>query len=378
MPEQSDLIADHRPATFSQSLLAARVVSLLALAATLAGTAWVGASIYDGMTDAFVAPIILSPTSDVVLQSKLNLGRMQAERSALLVRIEESQDALRTAKLAGERLIELKSWYAKALGFSGSVTAEKQVSAAGALGTLAEERALLTASLAQQTESVTALARDVEAGLMTRADLARAQGELQELRLALLQNQRARLALTSEYRQSALAQRALAKTSVPSRVSTPEMLAQREQLVKLDLELARLEAETRSKTAQLRTDTEHLGKLDELIGELLGRPLFRAIERKHDIAFVPYTQLSGVSKTASVLHCSIWGIFSCKPVGKVLEVLPGEVAMQDPWGTPARGVYAVLALSDTEAAQAKSLRVRARERRFDLALGSAFGSRAAK
>ena len=45
-------------------------------------------------------------------------------------------------------------------------------------------------------------------------------------------------------------------------------------------------------------------------------------------------------------------------VGRVAEVLPGEVVTQDPWGTIARGQYAILELSDHDAAKEKVLRAR--------------------
>jgi hypothetical protein len=43
----------------------------------------------------------------------------------------------------------------------------------------------------------------------------------------------------------------------------------------------------------------------------------------------------------------------------VTEVLPGEVIVPDPWGSLARGQYAVIELDDQHAAQSKTLRVRA-------------------
>ena len=40
------------------------------------------------------------------------------------------------------------------------------------------------------------------------------------------------------------------------------------------------------------------------------------------------------------------------------EILPGEVIVPDPWGSMARGQYAVMELQDQHAAQSKTLRVR--------------------
>jgi hypothetical protein len=54
----------------------------------------------------------------------------------------------------------------------------------------------------------------------------------------------------------------------------------------------------------------------------------------------------------------VWGVFACKPVGTITEIVPGEVILPDPWGNPARGQYAVLDLSNHDAAKSKVLRVR--------------------
>jgi hypothetical protein len=81
------------------------------------------------------------------------------------------------------------------------------------------------------------------------------------------------------------------------------------------------------------------------------------VSRSLDVAFVPYTQIDGVAPGAPVYSC-IWGLFLCKPVGTVAELVPGEVILPDPWGNQARGQYAVLDLHDRGSAKARTLRVR--------------------
>jgi hypothetical protein len=58
-------------------------------------------------------------------------------------------------------------------------------------------------------------------------------------------------------------------------------------------------------------------------------------------------------------------MFACEPVGRVVELLPGEVEFPtaeitdaQTSGSPARGQYAVMQLTDPRAAEAESLRVR--------------------
>jgi hypothetical protein len=139
--------------------------------------------------------------------------------------------------------------------------------------------------------------------------------------------------------------------------SAPEELVWQEQTVRLELELLRVEAERRGKLAQKRALTERLATIDQLASEMRARPIFQAVERSLDLAFVPYTQMKGVEKGAAVYSC-VWGLFFCENVGQIAEVVPGEVILPDPWGNQSRGQYAVLKLSDKAAARAKVLRVR--------------------
>jgi hypothetical protein len=136
------------------------------------------------------------------------------------------------------------------------------------------------------------------------------------------------------------------------------VLRYREQLLRIELELMNLDADLRGKLAELEAAKAQADRLDRLIDQIKSRPLYRAIESKQFLAFVPYTQLEDVTPDAALYECRLWSAFDCVKVGRVLEVLRGEVAAQDPWGSPARGQYAVLELAEPRAATAKVLRVR--------------------
>jgi hypothetical protein len=137
----------------------------------------------------------------------------------------------------------------------------------------------------------------------------------------------------------------------------PEMILREDQRVRVELELLKLEAEQRTKLAERTLMKDKLAKIDEISAQLKGRPIFRAVEKSMDVAFVPYTQIDGMHAGAAVYEC-VWGVFHCKQVGSVTEIVPGEVILPDPWGTQTRGQYAVLDLSKHDSAKAKSLRVR--------------------
>jgi hypothetical protein len=102
---------------------------------------------------------------------------------------------------------------------------------------------------------------------------------------------------------------------------------------------------------------ERVAQVDEMVQQIEERPLFQAVEGDLELAFVPYTQLEGVSPGAGVYSC-LWGLFWCHDVGTVSAMVPGEVVQADPWGSQVRGEYVVLDLHEHEAARAKTLRIR--------------------
>jgi len=340
-----------------RSSAATRLFSLGALCGALAATAWVGSTVYHVATDGFVAPIILSPDSDMVIQSKLSMGQLLAEKH----RITATQEGIEAEIEAGEKAItQLKALHeasSRALEFT-TVLTQQQVSAGNQYrSALIGQRAMFEKMIGDEEAFTARMKKDLEAGLVSKTDFARQVQSLNQVRLASLENERARIVSDAQIGQARLTQQALRQAGNKAGISTPEMLMQQDQLVRVTCELLRLEAEHRAKTAERRHIEEEIVKIDQLLAQLNARPIFRAIEAKTNVAFVPYTQIEGVKAGVGVYDC-IWGVFACKKVGTVAELLPGEAIVQDPWGSPARGQYAIMDLADPRAAMSKTLRVR--------------------
>lgn len=176
---------------------------------------------------------------------------------------------------------------------------------------------------------------------------------MRQLEVAVLDNDRARVKSRLQATQAMLARSSLSGSGP----MMPEVAAREEQRVRVELEIVRLASELRAKTAERVALADKLSKIDELDGQLRSRPIYRAIDKTVEVAFVPYTQIQGVRRGAPVYDCT-WGLFRCRVVGEIAEVVPGEVVSPDPWGSQARGQYAILDLSDHAAARSKMLRVR--------------------
>lgn len=351
------------PAALTSSLQT-RALSFVALVLTVAGFVWLGVSAYHAATDAFVAPSILSPESDLVLTSKLRFSELTVERARALAEKESLDLDLAAIEQAISRLDGLRGSAGQARRWLTEVTAIKTSAGVAELDVLAEQKRKLEEMKDRQQEQTRRTRKDLDAGLVSQADYARDALALTQIELSLLETDRATLQSQSARHEMRLAERALARRGEGP--SMPELLAREEQLVRLELEILRLNSERRSKEAQRRALEERLSKIDELTTQLRSRPVFQATEMSLDVAFVPYTQLEGVEPGARVLSC-VWGLFFCKDVGTVSALVPGEVVLPDPWGSPARGQYAVLTLHDRSSAMAKVLRVRAPSRSNDVA-----------
>ncbi len=344
------------PATPTRSAtLRARLFAFGALGALVSAIAYAGHTTYEVATDSFVAPIILTPGNELVVQSKVKLGELSVEHARTRAEAEGIDADIAADEKAVTRLTYLRATAEKGLAWTSGVTGRQFDTGGQDLRTLANQNTLLLEMVKKQADLVRETKANTDAGLIPRADYSHELQALSQMQLSLLENQRQRTQVEAITREAALQRMSLASASGAPRM--PEALMREDQLVRIDLELLHAEADLRLKRAEQRIEHDKLDKIEDLEKQLEARPLFRAIDKRLDVAFVPYTQIDGVHTGAIVYDCT-WGVFHCKSVGRVAEVVPGEVVLPDPWGNQARGQFAVLDLTNRESARAKTLRVR--------------------
>ncbi len=334
----------------------ARLLSIGALLMALWGVAYVLTAIYWVATDAFVAPLVLSPDSDLVIQSKLSLAQLLAERGRVAATREELEAQYSAAEAAIVELTELLDTASRGLDFTSSVKATQAALGGDTLKAIDHQRDLVVQMVKDQEALVEQMGKALEVGLVSNSEYALQTQALGRMKVELLENQRAQLATEAQLGEVKLTREAMHGAKGRG-LSTPEMLMQRDQVVRIRCDLLKLEAERRANRAQWRRVGEEVAKVDELLGQLKARPVFRATEARTNVAFVPYSQIQGVDRGARIYDC-VWGLVACRAVGTVSELLPGEVIVPDPWGTPARGQYALIDLSDQFAALSRTLRIR--------------------
>ena len=335
-----------------------RAFSIVALGLLVGALSFGAEAAYRGATDSFVAPVILSPDSDIVIQSKAAMTRLLVDRRALVGRMEEATAAAEAAEKTAARLHQLEEETGNALQWYEEVSSRTVAASTGKMSALSARELLLGDMLEAADHEALEVHKNVEAGLLGRDAEEHSVESKDTLQLALLDNKRDLMSVKAELDGVRLSRGALAAAGSKVGLKSPEVLALAEQKARVEVEILKAEAEVRGKRAQMRADEEDLASIDEVITEMRARPVQRAAEGLQTYAFVPYSQLPGVNAGAQIHQCKVFGIFRCVAVGQVTEVVPGEVASQDPWGATMRGQYALLALTDPLAAQSRSLRIR--------------------
>ncbi|MBX3200830.1 MAG: hypothetical protein KF894_22015 [Labilithrix sp.] len=343
----------------SRTSVGPRIVSLFALLALVAGLALLVRSAYLAFTDSWVAPITLTPDNDAVVQINVRLNEQIVQRAKLRSDIDRIDVDVKGVDSAIARLGDIRENGQKAMQWAARSSRQQVSSARTVMSSLDRQRAVLNEMSRRQEGVVLQAKKNAAAGLISAPEEQREVQALSQLWVAIAANEKQRTEVRLQQLQFGLAASALSEA--PGRrggaALLPEVAAGEDRDVRIELEIIRLQSERRALVDQREIASESLTRMDEILRQLRSRPLYRAVEASTDVAFIPYTQLKGVTADATLLTCT-WALFNCRVVGRVKEVLPGEVVAQDPWSEIARGQYAILELTDHDAAHEKVLRVR--------------------
>jgi len=329
----------------------------IAVLGTFAGAVvWAVVQAVLAWRDGWVAPLHLSPDQEQVVQLRQKLAHEEFELARVQAEVDRTTAEAEAVDAALARLGSLREAAKGVVAWQAGVQGDEARTAGLALSNLKRQREALERLRARVRTLDAQTQRDLAAGLVTRAAAERERRSLDEVEAALLEN----ALLTDEAgarHHTAVMSAAALRAADSSTGLHPERAAAVERQARLELEIARLEAEKRGLAATRRAAVDGVTKARALLDELRGRPLYRALEAPTDVVFVPYTQAGAVVPGSDVIACHA-GVFACRRVGTVRALVEGEVVTQDPWGDPARGRYALVDLTESEAVQEKVLRVR--------------------
>lgn len=343
--------------------LKTRVFSFIALTGMFAGCTALAKEGYFVATDSFVAPAILSPDNDLVLDTKIKLEQILLEKGRAEQSLAECDGDIAAGKAAITELNGLKDFASNALAWTKTTTYQQASTGYADMQTLAAQKSALSKMLKRQSTLVDDSKKNLTAGLIQRQDYDRELQALDQVQIALFENVRTEMQsklLLTQANMSQYSLRAGNKGSMPM----PEQVMSMNMLITIECQALATEAALRAKVSERDRAKEELAKINTLEKELKARPIFRAIEQPLDIAFSPYTSLKGIAPGGKLMDC-VWGVFHCKEVGKVVSIIPGETILPDIFGSgQVRGQFITLSLRKDmhdESMQSKVLRVRERK-----------------
>jgi hypothetical protein len=123
--------------------------------------------------------------------------------------------------------------------------------------------------------------------------------------------------------------------------------------IKQEYEMSRLESQKAIENREALKNS--LVRQDAVVAGLKQSPYLRAASDDASVAFVPYGNMDGVKPGAKLYGCALEMVF-CHKVGKILEVLPGEVQFKHPHREKVlRGQMIVVDLAEKSAAEEEVL-----------------------
>jgi hypothetical protein len=340
-----------------------RLIALLALAALVSAVLVAGRGAYFAITDAWVAPMHLSPESRDVVALRMQAAKENEERARFESELQSASAEIVAVDVSLARLRTLGSGYANAIRWSTS-NRDGQLSALAEQKTLLEsQRAMAAASIERDKAALERAQRSVDVGALTAVDLEATQENLERTRLTLSEKQlesvRVNAAIEETEREASALAGARGRAAGMRRASlaSPDVMRLDEVRINVELQIARLGAERRAAEAREGAATAGIKSIDQLHADLESTPLFLAARQEIDLAFIPYAHLPGVRAGDVVYRCR-WFLVGCREAGRIKRLFPGEVVTDDPWGSVARGQYVELQMFDRSAIAERTLRVR--------------------
>jgi hypothetical protein len=306
------------------------------------------------VSDSWLAPVILSPSHERVIEANAQLASHQYQRDKLAA--ERAQLATELAQ--AERVAAVNAGYLTR--FEAALDAElagvrKERGTYATLRAQARRTGRLLNERGRELQAVKGevAAKERELRLVTRE--AAAAEDLSMARIeqtaATMAQAEAELALRNEQLGRREESLRAAKAGGGGVAVTYDVLAMERERDhwRLEAQYARERAEDLKRQLGLLDDA--VARYDALLAQIRQSPYLRAFTERVTIAFVPYDNLSEVRAGEPLFACAL-GLVWCQEVGRVVAALDGEVSARHPQSNePLRGQMVELALDDREAAE---------------------------
>jgi hypothetical protein len=317
------------------------VVTLYAILVLVGSYAFV--QVFFALNTSWVAPFIVTPTNDKILDLTEKLVSSQQTLTVLVLDRDRLRDSMGDLKKSKSSLDLLDSKFQRALRLQDTANTvdapelrqlniEKNQDMAATLNVLEEDR-----------EIETKINKDLRAGLITKGDAAVAKTQLRETRNTYTDGKIAEVLLRDSVRQK-----------TPDYGLTVDALSKEAELKSSIIQLA---IQITAGEEQLRSDETQILQLRAAIATAQNSPYFLAT--KHDVkfAFVPYENQAKIFEGGGVYSCYL-NMVICHKVGTVQQIFADEERVNSPFPffkSELRGSLIQLDLTETAAAKEKVL-----------------------
>jgi len=320
---------------------AAAVLTLYAILGFVASYAFV--QIFFALNASWVAPFIVAPTNDKILDLTAKLVTSQQTVTALVLDRDRLRDSLGDLKKSKASLDLLDHKFQTALNLQSSANVVDASELKNLNLQKSEDMAATLRILDEVKEIEAKIDTDLRSGLITKGDAAVAKTQLRETRNTYTDGKIAEVLLRDNVRQK-----------TPDYGSTVDALS-REAELKSDI--IQLAIQITTGEEQLRSDETQIAQLRAAVATAQNSPYFQAT--KHDVkfAFVPYENQTKVSQGAEVYSCYV-SMIICRSVGTVQQIFTDEEKTNNPFPffkSELRGSLIQLNLTEGEAAKEKVL-----------------------
>ncbi len=340
-----------------------KIVGFAMLTLILVGLAcYFGVNAFYLFADSWVAPVILSPHHERVLHVSSQALAHQHQRRKLEGELMELESLVATA----DRGIVLNEDFQRSFNsaLSEEITSRKTYLAQAERldhDQRESERAVMDTNQAFLETAAPELEAQYEAGLLDRATYTQARRSLAAMTQSELSLRQSVLQLSSVVRDSRRAVDSMQGALDPDAVGTAgearsyDVLVMKQEFQRSVIESAHLRRERDNGVRLIGLLQESIASYDQLLVELDNSPYKRALVERVNLAFVPYENLDEVSEGRALYGCSA-GLIWCRPVGRVITTLDGEVAVNHPLRSElVRGLMIEIDLDDASWAEEKAL-----------------------
>ena len=319
----------------------AAVLTLYGILALVASYGFV--QIFFALNASWVAPFIVAPTNDKILDITAKLVTSQQTMTTLVLDRDRLRDSLGDLKKSKASLDLLDQKFQTALSLQSSANVVDSSELKNLNMQKTEDMAATLRILDEVKEIEAKIDKDLRAGLITKGDAAIAKTQLRETRNTYTDGRIAEVLLRDNVRQK-----------TPDYGSTVDALSKE---AELKSNIIQLSIQIKSGEEQLRSDEAQITQLQAVIATAQNSPY--SLATKHDVrfAFVPYENQASVYQGAEIYSCYL-SMIICRNVGTVQQIFTDEEKTNNPFPffkSELRGSLIQLSLAEQESAKEKVL-----------------------